>query len=345
MRISICIPQYNRCAHLKACIDSLRAQSYRDLEVVVSDDGSTDGSQIEIPKYLERSGLRYQYIQQPRNLGYDANLRASLAAGSGDYLFILGNDDALPESDTLAKVAPLLDQFRPDLAIGNFCDAPTKTAARRVIRTRCVDGTPQVALNMFRALSCVTGLIFSRESFHRFNTDQYDGSIYVQMFLGSRIIASGGRLLTMDMVTAATGTDVGHGHANSYVDVLWKFRRTISPTTGGLDEVGRVVCEALWPYVADSDRLRVTTAVFSQLLLYSYSYWLYDYRSHDEPWAAFNLALGCIPTRLLKNTDPRIRAALVLSPSYIGATAGLVIPLGVLGLLKGAARNFAMRSR
>ena len=102
MTLSVCIPQYNRCAHLLHALESLRAQTLADLEVVVSDDGSTDDSRERVPSYLERSGLKYRYLQQPKNLGYDANLRAALQAATGDYLFVLGNDDAIPEPGTLA---------------------------------------------------------------------------------------------------------------------------------------------------------------------------------------------------------------------------------------------------
>src|SRR5579863_987916 len=165
MRISVCIPQYNRCAHLLLALESIRSQTYGDVEVVVSDDGSTDESGTTIPRYLEGSGMNYRYIQQPKNLGYDANLRAALAGATGDYLFILGNDDAIYAPTTLAEIATHLETHRPDLAIGNVADARTLEARPRVTKTRATVGSPEVALTMFRALSCVTGLIFSRSAF------------------------------------------------------------------------------------------------------------------------------------------------------------------------------------
>jgi glycosyltransferase involved in cell wall biosynthesis len=345
MKISICIPQYNRCAYLVKGLESIRAQTHTDFEVVVSDDGSTDGSREEIPRWLAASGLDYQYIQQPKNLGYDANLRAALAAGRGDYLFIMGNDDALPGPNTLAEVAALLEKHQPDLAIGNVIAAATGDVVKRVARTHAAEGGPDRAVTMFRALSCVTGLIFSREAFARTNTPRYDGSIYVQMYMGTSIIAGGGRVLTIDEPVAKTGTDVGGKAANSYLDTLSKFYRKILPATGGLDEVGRVVCEAIWPHVPASERTRITTAVFSQLLTYSYAFWLYDYRKHGAPWAALNLAIGCFPPRLLRNTDRSLWASASLAPFYLGATSGMVVPIAVLERVKDVVRNYAIRQR
>jgi hypothetical protein len=345
MRISVCIPQYNRCAHLLVALESIRAQTYGNVEVVVSDDGSTDESRTAIPEYLARSGMNYQYIQQEKNLGYDANLRAALAGATGEYLFILGNDDVIHAPTTLAEIATHLKESRPDLAIGNVADARTHEVAMRVTKTRSLAGSPEVALTMFRALSCVTGLIFSRDAFLRHNTSRYDGSIFVQMYLGSAIIASGGRLLTIASTIASTGTDVGAGHANSYIDTLPGHRGNIMPSTGGLDEVGRVVCEAIWKYVPPARRSSITISVFSQLLAFSYAYWLYDYRHNGAPWAAFNLALGCAPPRLLRKTDRSVRASAAIAPIYLGATSSMLVPLPILDRLKAAVRSYSIRNR
>ena len=165
------------------------------------------------------------------------------------------------------------------------------------------------------------------------------------MFLGTRIIASGGSVLTIASTVASTGTDGGAGHANSYVDRLPGHRRKIMPVTGGLDEVGRVVCEAIWPYVPVAQRPGITTSVFSQLLTFSYAYWLYDFRHHHAPWAAFNLALGCAPPWLLRKTDRSLRTAASIAPLYLGATSTLLLPLSLLDRVKDTVRTFSIRNR
>ena len=116
MLISICIPQYNRSEYLLKVLYSINEQTYKDIEVVISDDCSTDDTQIVIPKYIQKisssdSQIKFKYIRQPKNLGYDANLRASLESGTGDYLFILGNDDGLNGKDAIQKLVDHLKQF------------------------------------------------------------------------------------------------------------------------------------------------------------------------------------------------------------------------------------------
>ena len=93
MKISLCIPHYNRIEFLQVVLDSIAAQTYQDLEVIVSDDCSSDDSErIDVNEDL-RVPLIYE--RQKSNIGYDANLRRSMELASGDYLFVLGNDDAL----------------------------------------------------------------------------------------------------------------------------------------------------------------------------------------------------------------------------------------------------------
>ena len=65
--------------------------------------------------------IKFKYIRQPKNLGYDGNLRASLEAGTGEYLFILGNDDGLNGRDAIQKLADHLKQF--DYPEVTFCNS------------------------------------------------------------------------------------------------------------------------------------------------------------------------------------------------------------------------------
>ncbi len=345
MKVSICVPQYNRCRFLLKSLESIRHQTFRDFEVVISDDASTDETKSVIPDWLRASGLRHKFFRQPKNLGYDANLRAAMNAAEGDYLFILGNDDGLPDERTLARFASLVDDFKqPELVIGTFFPARDPTAlSNRAPRTEIVGSGPAAALQIFRTLTCVTGLAFSREAFHAHDTAEYDGSIYVQMFIGSRIVASGGRALAVAEPLAETNLEV-NGPANSYRAILKDWNWTIRPATGGLDQVGRVVSDAILPYCPDADRPRIMADIYRQLLVFSYSYWMYDYRKNGAWWAALNLSLGCFPPALMRPVGSPLSVVARTMPAYLGATAvGLFAPLFLTERIKDSVRRMGVR--
>src|SRR5579884_1959432 len=64
---SVCIPQYNRSDFLIELCKSLTEQTFRDFEVCISDDGSTDGRQADLIRFLHGSGLAYAYRLQQKN--------------------------------------------------------------------------------------------------------------------------------------------------------------------------------------------------------------------------------------------------------------------------------------
>ena len=89
--ISVLIPIYNVESYLEECLDSLRAQTFRDFEAICINDGSTDGSRDIIQKYLDLDS-RFKVIDKP-NSGYGASMNLGLEQATGTYLAILESDD------------------------------------------------------------------------------------------------------------------------------------------------------------------------------------------------------------------------------------------------------------
>lgn len=90
-KISIIIPCYNYSRYLSEAIESALAQDYPNLEVIVIDDGSTDGTKEEALKYKDR-GVKYVY-QPNQGVSSARNLGSSKAAGQ--YIMYLDADDKL----------------------------------------------------------------------------------------------------------------------------------------------------------------------------------------------------------------------------------------------------------
>lgn len=91
--VSIIIPVYNAGEYLVPCINSLIAQTYRDLEIILVDDGSTDGSGAICDEFA-CCDSRVRVIHQ-KNGGVSAARNAGLAVASGAYLTFVDADDGL----------------------------------------------------------------------------------------------------------------------------------------------------------------------------------------------------------------------------------------------------------
>jgi glycosyltransferase involved in cell wall biosynthesis len=126
--VSIVIPSYNHAAYLKAAIDSVLAQDYPTIELIVIDDGSTDGS----PDILRTYGERFRWEVQP-NQGQVATLNRGWLNSKGEILGYLSADDLLLEHAVSSAVRCLGEN--PD-AVLTYCDFnlidPHSVVVRRV---------------------------------------------------------------------------------------------------------------------------------------------------------------------------------------------------------------------
>lgn len=123
---SIIIPVYNTEDYLSACLDSVLAQTERNIEVILVDDGSTDGS-LEIERSYERRDPRVRVIEQP-NLRQGAARNRGIEQARGTYVYLMDSDDlivpelvetcvALCEADDLDFVTFDTAGFRDDPTI------------------------------------------------------------------------------------------------------------------------------------------------------------------------------------------------------------------------------------
>ena len=99
--ISVCIPTYNPdLRHLRALLDSVVAQSWPNVEILVSDDSSRNADGIK--SLLQNSGARW--IAAPNRLGMVGNWNYAVAAATGDFVIVPGQDDVL-YPDCLERLA------------------------------------------------------------------------------------------------------------------------------------------------------------------------------------------------------------------------------------------------
>ncbi len=89
--VSICVPTYNSSAYLRQSLDSIVAQTYKNVEVIIGDNASTDDTVVIANEYAVRWGFRI-YVNE-RNVGPLNNWNCLLERAQGDYVAIYHSDD------------------------------------------------------------------------------------------------------------------------------------------------------------------------------------------------------------------------------------------------------------
>lgn len=110
--VSVVIPAYNAAGFIEKTLDSVRAQTYTDYEIIVVDDGSSDETSPVVERYFDRYTMRGQCIKQPNKKIAGAR-NAGIYAARGTFIALLDHDDIwYPE-----KLRAVMTQFEihPDV--------------------------------------------------------------------------------------------------------------------------------------------------------------------------------------------------------------------------------------
>jgi glycosyltransferase involved in cell wall biosynthesis len=114
MPISIVMPTYNRLEYIKQAIDSVLAQSYTDWELIITDDGSNDGTR-EYLSTLTDSRIKIHF--QSTNLGQFGNLNFGFSQASNEIAQILCDDDYFVDNDALKRLVDEWSTLPPEVSL------------------------------------------------------------------------------------------------------------------------------------------------------------------------------------------------------------------------------------
>jgi len=113
MRVSIITPTFNSEKYIRSALESIKSQTYPDIEHVVMDNLSTDNTREICSNYSNK------FISQKDSSMYEA-LNNGIARSTGDILAFLNSDDLYPESDTIRKVVDCFGRNKDvDVVYGN----------------------------------------------------------------------------------------------------------------------------------------------------------------------------------------------------------------------------------
>lgn len=134
MKISIITIVYNRKNFISDCIRSVTSQSYENIEYLVIDGGSTDGTLEEIEKFREKIDF---FISEKDEGIFDA-LNKGVKNAKGDVIGILNSDDVFYDENSIEKVAEAFKRSSADLvyAKGLFVDQDNINKVRRTYASK-----------------------------------------------------------------------------------------------------------------------------------------------------------------------------------------------------------------
>lgn len=130
--VSVLLPSYNAASHIEEALRSIMEQSYRHLEIIVIDDGSTDDS-VDIVRELAQTDSRIRLIRNKENQQLARTLNAGLQAATGKYVARIDADDIALPMRIEKQVAYL--EAHPEIGIvGTFIEVFNDRGKRRKSR-------------------------------------------------------------------------------------------------------------------------------------------------------------------------------------------------------------------
>lgn len=118
MKLSVIVPVYNCKDHLERCVGSILKQSFTDYEIILVDDGSTDGS-AQLADSLAANNLQVQVIHQ-ENQGVSTARNTGLLEAQGEYIMFVDADDyLLPNTANVFENEKLADLTCLSFEVGN----------------------------------------------------------------------------------------------------------------------------------------------------------------------------------------------------------------------------------
>lgn len=127
-KVSIILPVYNSEKYIQKCLESIISQSYKNIEILIVDDGSTDNTNALISEYVNKDN-RIVYIRK-ENEGVSIARNVALLKSSGKYICFVDSDDFL-EKKAIEILVSYMSNCNVDLVIGSY----------NILRRKCIYST------------------------------------------------------------------------------------------------------------------------------------------------------------------------------------------------------------
>lgn len=216
IRITIAIPSYKRPNELRYLLNTIYDSDDIPFEIAISDDDSSAEYRIEEicmswRNKFEQKGIIFSLSKNAENIGYDRNIRKLINVSKGDYVTLIGNDDAITK-EGIGNLKRYLSENAGVFAISRTF-VKFENSLDEVVGVSRFAGEDQV-FNVsnskpnvyFRLGAYFGGITFNKQWAIAKNTEQYDGTLYYQIYLcGCAYYESGIGYIALPIVGGRVG--------------------------------------------------------------------------------------------------------------------------------------------
>ncbi len=165
MKYSFIIPVYNGEKYIKTCVESILDQTYKDFEIIIVDDESTDSSYDICKNYKEK--YKNIYLYKKKNSGTSATRNYGLKHVNGDYVIFIDNDDYWDDANALKKINDHLEESHADILM---FDCKEKEEQKNIIkennkhcdRNKIISASPGEALKEVLNSGSITRAVWTK---------------------------------------------------------------------------------------------------------------------------------------------------------------------------------------
>lgn len=276
IKLSVCIPAYNRAAFLAPLLESVLKQDYPGLEIIICEDNSPERLEIRsvvnqiVKKHVLLSKIKY--FENEENMGYDKNFRNLLEKSSGEYCLFMGNDDILKE-DAIKRILNVLDNYEDIAVISRayqwFLGEPSniQDTVRHLPNNQVFDCGIDAIKFFFRRVGVLSGLVFNRAMAMEVSTEIFDGHLYYQMYLAGTLLKKHrGYYIAETQTLSRDGIVPDFGNSKvetSFTPGTYTYMARIHMIEGLL-KIAR--------YIDDTENNKIYLAIKRDLAMYFYPY-------------------------------------------------------------------------
>lgn len=200
MKISVVIPLYNAEPYIGRCLDSVLRQSYKNIEIVIVDDASTDASLSVVQRY-QTQYPSVTIISHKQNKGAMMSRKDGYTAATGECLMFVDADDTLP-LDAVACLVAKQQETNADIVAGNVEKIYVDGHKERLVENLPTHAT---GVDMLEALldekvrRCLWGRLYRTSLFHEHPLINLDNmTIYEDACLLHQVVVNAHVIVTVD---------------------------------------------------------------------------------------------------------------------------------------------------